>query len=275
MELQKIADAAAYIRSRTNIQAETAIILGTGLGACFNLIEEADTVFYADIPHFVTSTVESHAGCLVFGHIHQQPVVVMQGRFHFYEGYTMDEVTFPIRVFKLLGINLLMASNACGALNGSYLAGELMLLDDHINFLPTNPLVGKNINELGPRFPDMSRPYDQHLNRLLKEIAQSEDITMHEGVYAAWIGPSLETRAEYRFLKLAGADVVGMSTVPEVIVARHMQMRVVAISVITDLCDPDHLQEASLASILNYAAEGGKNLVKIMDRFFKTGYNKK
>ncbi len=275
MELQKIAEAAAYIRSRTSIQAETAIILGTGLGESFDIIEEADTIFYADIPHFVASTVESHAGCLVFGHIHQQPVVVMKGRFHFYEGYTMDEVTFPIRVFKLLGINLLIASNACGALNGSYQAGELMLLDDHINFLPTNPLVGKNINELGPRFPDMSRPYDQHINSILKEIAYAEGITMHEGVYAAWIGPSLETRAEYRFLKLAGADVVGMSTVPEVIVARHMQMRVVAISVITDLCDPDHLQVASLASILNYAAEGGKNLVKIMDRFFMTGYNKK
>ncbi len=269
MNYQKISEAADYIRSRTNISPLTGIILGTGLGDTFDIMEVSEEIPYENIPHFVTSTVEGHAGCLLFGTIHNRPVVVMKGRFHFYEGYSMDEVTFPIRVFKLLGINLLIASNACGALNPNFKAGELMLLDDHINFLPTNPLVGKNINELGPRFPDMSRPYDAGINLKLKNIATETGIELHEGVYAAWIGPSLETRSEYRFLKMAGADVVGMSTVPEVIVARHMGLKVVAISVITDLCDPDHLEEASIASILKHAARGGVNLKLLISKLME------
>lgn len=269
MEYQKIAEAASYLQQQTGFRPDTGLIIGTGLSGMIDQMEVLFEIDYAKIPHFVSSTVDSHRGSLLFGKLHEHLLVVMNGRFHFYEGYTMDEVTFPVRVMKLLGINQLLISNACGALNPSYRQSELMVIDDHINFLPTNPLVGKNIGELGPRFPDMSRPYDRAINLLLRTIAEEKNIPMHEGVYAAWIGPSLETRAEYRFLRSAGADVVGMSTVPEVIVARHMGLKVAAVSVVTDLCDPDHLEEATIHHILKHASEGGKKLGLIFSEFLR------
>lgn len=268
MTYQDIQEAATFLRQFTGSKPETGIILGTGLGNLVDMMHVTHEIPYRKIPHFVSSTVETHAGSLLFGSLHGKSLVVMQGRFHFYEGYSLDQVTFPVRVMKLLGIQLLIVSNACGALNLSYKPGDLMLIDDHLNFLPSNPLTGKNIDELGPRFPDMSRPYDPLINEKLKQIAQDEGILLHEGVYAAWSGPNLETRAEYRFLRMAGADVVGMSTVPEVITANHMKLPVVAVSVITDSCDPGHLTAVSIQSILRNANIGGEKLKRILDRFF-------
>lgn len=268
--LQQIEEAVAYVRSRTKHQARTGIILGTGLSGLAELATIEQQISYSEIPHFVHSTVESHEGKLLFGHIGSHPVVMMQGRFHFYEGYTMQEITFPVRVLKMLGIERLLISNAGGGLNPNFGTASLMLLDDHISFLPGNPLVGKNINELGSRFPDMSRPYDVNINAKLKAIALQLNIPLQEGVYAAWIGPSLETRAEYRFLKMAGADVVGMSTVPEVIVANHMKLPVAAITVITDLCDPDKLQPLELSDILRNAAKAEKKLSRLFEAYIKS-----
>lgn len=269
MNYQSINEAVEYIQRQYSVRSEIGIILGTGLGNVVDMMEVSCEIPYTSIPHFVTSTVETHKGSLLFGQLAGKKVVAMQGRFHFYEGYSMDEITFPVRVMKVLGIQKLLISNACGALNASYKAGDLMLIDDHINFLPSNPLVGKNIDALGPRFPDMSRPYDLYMNVLSKKVASRLGITLHEGVYAAWIGPSLETRAEYRFLRMAGADVVGMSTVPEVIVAHHMQLPVAAFSVVTDLCDPDNLMPASITSILHHAEKGGENLRKLLVEMLK------
>jgi len=268
--IHQIEEAVAYIRSKTKHQARTGIILGTGLSALAKSATIEQQISYRDIPHFVESTVETHDGKLLFGHIESHPVVMMQGRFHFYEGYTMQEITFPVRVLKMLGIERLLISNACGAVNLKFKTPSLMLIDDHINFLPGNPLVGPNNNELGSRFPDMSRPYDVNINTKLKSIAHQLNIPLEEGVYASWIGPNLETRAEYRFLKMAGADVVGMSTVPEVIVANHAKLPVAAISVITDLCDPDNLQETKLSDILRNAALAEKSLSKLISAYLKS-----
>ncbi len=267
---QKLEEAVRYIQSKHIPIPETGIILGTGLSGMVDKVAVHQVIDYAEIPHFVTSTVEFHPGRLVFGTIHSKQVVLMQGRFHYYEGYKMDEIVFPVRVMKLLGIKRLLVSNACGSINPSYQAASLMLIDDHINFLPDNPLVGPNIDTLGPRFPDMSRPYDPFLNARLKEIAERQDIKLHEGVYAAWIGPNLETRAEYRFLRMAGADVVGMSTVPEVIAANHMQLPVAAVSVVTDLCDPDNLKPIDIDEVLGYAAKAEKNLLTIFSELIKS-----
>ncbi len=261
MTLQAIQQAVDYIKQQGVSMPETGIILGTGLSGFADKVDTEHEISYIDIPHFVQSTVESHAGKLIFGRIHNRPVVMMKGRFHYYEGYSMQQITFPVRVMKMLGIKELLISNACGAINPDYQPASLMLIDDHINFLPGNPLVGENIHELGPRFPDMSRPYDPRLNEMLKEIAVAKNIQLHQGVYAAWIGPSLETRAEYRFSRMAGADVVGMSTVPEVIAANHMKLPVAAISVITDLCDPDQLKPIDIHDILANAALAEKDLL--------------
>ncbi len=266
---KQIQEAVEFIQNQGVSTPETGIILGTGLSGLVDMVSIEQTIEYADIPHFVTATVEYHAGRLVFGKIHGKNVALMQGRFHFYEGYNLGEITFPVRVMKMLGIKQLLVSNACGALNLEYAPASLMLIDDHINFLPGNPLTGPNISELGPRFPDMSRPYDAKLNQLLKSIAKANQIRMHEGVYAAWIGPSLETRAEYRFLRMAGADVVGMSTVPEVIVANHMQLPVAAISVITDICDPDNLKAVDIADILGNAAIAEKSLLVLFSELIR------
>lgn len=269
MEMKHILEAVDYIHNQGITKPETGIILGTGLNVLIKLVTVEKELDYAEIPHFVTSTVEGHRGKLIFGKIHGKSVVMMQGRFHFYEGYTMQQITFPVRVMKVLGISRLLVSNACGAINPAFEAANLMLLDDHINFLPSNPLVGPNIRELGVRFPDMSSPYDKDMNTRMRNIAARENITLYEGVYAAWIGPSLETRAEYRFLKYAGADVVGMSTVPEVIVANHMQLPVTGISVITDLCDPDNLHPATLEGIMGNAAKAEHKMVRLFGEFMK------
>ncbi len=261
--IEKIKEAAQYIKENGIDHVKTAIILGTGLGNLTKHIRPVSTLEYQNIPHFPVSTVESHSGKLIYGHLDDQPVLVMSGRFHFYEGYTMQEIAFPIRVMKLLGVENLLVSNAAGALNLDLEPASLMIIDDHINMLPGNPLVGKNLKEFGPRFPDMSRPYDPHFISLMEEIARKNNIKINKGIYVAWMGPNLETRAEYRLLKLLGADAVGMSTVPEVIAAVHQGMKVAAISVITDICDPDNLKPVDLQDILNNAALAEKDLVTL------------
>jgi len=252
--LEQIDQALAAIRTTTASSPRIGIILGTGLGALVSRIEIDASIAYESIPHFPVSTVESHSGRLVFGRIGGHEVVVMQGRFHQYEGYTLQQVTFPVRVMKALGVTVLIVSNACGGLNPLYRRGDLMLIDDHINLLGDNPLVGPNESSLGPRFPDMSEPYSRHLLEIAERCALERAQKVHRGVYVAVTGPNLETRAEYRFLRLIGADVVGMSTVPECIVARHMHMEVLGISIITDECFPDALQPVHLEHVLEAAA---------------------
>ena len=219
---------------------------------------------YADIPDFPVSTVESHHGNLIWGELGGKKILAMQGRFHFYEGYTMQQITFPVRVMKFLGVKYLLVSNACGAVNPDFRKGELMLLTDHINLLGSNPLIGKNYEDLGPRFPDMSKPYSKHLQEKIIDIASENEITLYQGIYAAVAGPNLESRAEYRFLRLIGADVIGMSTIPEVLVANHACLPCAAISVITDECDPDNLEAVDLSTILSVAAKAEKKLTKII-----------
>lgn len=262
MLLEKIEQTTVFLKSQGITNPETGIVLGTGLGQMVNEITIEKTIDYTDIPNFPISTVESHKGKLIYGTIANRRVIAMQGRFHFYEGYSLQEVTFPIRVMKALGIKQLLLSNAAGALNPAYKKGDLMLLDDHINFLPDNPLRGKNHESLGPRFPDMSQPYSIELNNLILKIAGEEQIKIHKGVYVAVMGPNLETRAEYRMFRQF-SDAVGMSTVPEVIVANQMGLPCAAISVLTDECDPDNLLPASLDEILAVAAKAEKKLTRL------------
>jgi len=249
-----VRDAATAVRDRIGVTPEVAIILGTGLGGLAARIDSPVQVPYGDIPGFPLSTVESHAGRLLAGHIGGRPVVAMQGRFHRYEGYSLQQVTFPVRVMHALGAGVLMVSNACGGMHPDWSPGDLMLIADHINLLGDNPLIGPNDDRLGPRFPDMSDPYDPVLAGLARAVAAEQRTVLREGVYVAVAGPNLETRAEYRMLRTMGADVVGMSTVPEVIVARHEGMRVLGISIITDQCIPETLEPASLEKILAVAA---------------------
>lgn len=263
---EKIKEATGYIRSHTRFQPRFGIILGTGLGALVNDIEIEVEINYEDIPHFPVSTVESHSGKLIFGHLSGVPVVAMQGRFHYYEGYSMTEVTFPVRVLKLLGIEKLFISNAAGGINLDYQVADLMIIEDHIDLTKENPLVGSNLDEFGGRFPDMSEPYERKMIDEALAIAIEEGIRCHEGVYAGVCGPNLETRAEYRFIRTIGADAVGMSTVPEVIVARHMNLPVFAVSAITDLCDPDNLQEAKIEHILEAAFKAEKGMTRIIKK---------
>jgi purine-nucleoside phosphorylase len=260
---KKIQESAEYIKKQGVINPEIGIILGTGLGGLVNHINIELSIDYSDIPNFPVATVEYHSGKLIYGELSGKKVLVMNGRFHFYEGYSLQQVTFPVRVMKLLGIETLLVSNACGAVNPDYKPASLMIIDDHINMLPGNPLVGPNESKLGPRFLDQSRPYTPELIEKIENIASEKNINIQKGVYVAWIGPSLETRAEYRFIKMMGADVVGMSTVPEVIVANHMSMKVAAVSVVTDLCDPDNLQVMDIEDILNNAAIAEKDMVEI------------
>lgn len=267
--MEKIKEAANFIQSHGIKQPQIGIILGTGLGSLANDVEVEVTLSYQEIPHFPVSTVESHSGKLLYGTLGGKKVLVMSGRFHFYEGYSLQEVTFPVRVMKLLGIDILLVSNAAGAINLDMPKASLMIIDDHINMLPGNPLVGKNLDELGPRFPDMSRPYDPELTARMEKIALDKGLPVSKGVYVAWIGPSLETRAEYRFIKVMGADAVGMSTVPEVIVANHMGMRVAAVSVITDHCDPDHLEPANIEDIIHNAMQAEKDLVFLFESLIR------
>lgn len=251
--LTKLNQATEFLKPFCTTPPQTGIILGTGLGALVNEIEIRHSIDYPEIPNFPVSTVESHKGRLILGTLAGKEVIVMQGRFHFYEGYSLQEVTFPVRVMIQLGIKQLFISNASGGLNPSYEISDLMVLDDHINLLPDHPLRGKNEPTLGPRFPDMSDAYDESLIKLAFEVAKEQQLKLQQGVYAAVQGPTLETKAEYKYLRVIGADAVGMSTVPENIVARHMGVPVFAISVITDLGVPNRIQETSLQDVINAA----------------------
>ncbi len=263
---QQIEETLGYIRRHTQMQPPIGIVLGTGLGGLVSEIRQEVALPYGDIPHFPVSTVETHEGKLIFGTISGRPVVAMQGRFHYYEGYSMQQITFPIRVMKFLGVHTLLISNAAGGMNPLFRKGDLMIMVDHINLLGDNPLIGPNDDELGPRFPDMSEPYSLRLIDLAEQIALEEKMRIQKGVYVAVAGPNLETRAEYRFLRAIGADVVGMSTVPEVIVARHMNMEVFAVSVITDECFPDALQPVDVADIIKTANQAQPRLTLLMKR---------
>ena len=252
-----------YLNSKGIINPEIGLVLGTGLNKILDEIEIIITIPYSDIPNFPTSTVEFHKGNLVYGKLGEKLVLIMQGRFHQYEGFEMQQIVFPIRVMKLLGIKALLLSNAAGGINVDYRKGDLVLLDDHINLQSGNPLTGKNFDEIGGRFPDMSKPYNPQLNNQLKNSAIKLNILLKEGVYAAVNGPNLETRAEYRYLKVIGADMVGMSTVPEVIAANHAQIPCAALSVITDECDPDNLKPVNIAEIIETAGKADVVLAKL------------
>ena len=262
--IQQIAQAAEVIRSQWTGKPRVGIILGTGLGSIAGQIETEATIDYSSIPHFPRSTAIGHAGQLVCGRLEGVPVAAMEGRFHAYEGYSHRQITFPVRVMKALGAELLIVSNACGGLNPQFRLGDIMVIEDHINLMLGNPLVGPNGDSLGPRFPDMCRPYDQELIDLALEIARRENFAAHKGVYAAVTGPNLETRAEYRFLRTIGTDAVGMSTVPEVLVAVHGGMRVLGLSVVTDMCLPDALKPARIEEIIKVAAEAEPKLRAIV-----------
>jgi purine-nucleoside phosphorylase len=260
----QIEEAVAVIRQRWAGRPHAGIILGTGLGGLVDEIEVEASLDYAEIPHFLRSTAASHRGRLVCGRLRGLPVIAMEGRFHMYEGYSLKQVTLPVRVMKALGTELLVVSNACGGMNPNYRAGDIMVIEDHINLMGDNPLIGINDDRLGPRFPDMSEPYERTLIARALRVARREDIVAHQGVFVAVAGPNLETRAEYRFLRLIGADVVGMSTVPEVIVAVHCGLRVVGFSIVTDMCLPDALEAANLQKIIAVANESEPKLRKLV-----------
>jgi len=257
-------EALSYLKEHTDERPNYLIILGTGLGNLADEIETIDSISYADIPHFPVSTVESHAGQLLFGTLSGKKVVAMQGRFHYYEGYSMQQIAFPLRVLNALSTESLLVSNACGGMNPNYSRGEIMLINDHINMLGDNPLIGPNDDELGPRFPDMSEPYTEDLIEIAEQVALDKGIKMHQGVYLALSGPMLETKAEYRFLRQIGADVVGMSTVPEVITAVHMDMDVMGISVITDECFPDALEPVNIEQVLDAAGIAEPKMTEVI-----------
>ncbi|MDR3183085.1 MAG: purine-nucleoside phosphorylase [Planctomycetaceae bacterium] len=260
----KIQESLQFIRSRWQGQAKAGIVLGTGLGNLANQIKAELVLPYSDIPHFLRSTVETHAGKLVIGTLNGVNVVAMDGRFHSYEGYDPKDITFPVRVIKALGAELLVVSNACGGMNPQYKQGDIMVIEDHINLLGVNPLVGINDDRLGPRFPDMCEPYDHTLIEQALEIARRENFTAHKGVYVAVLGPNLETRAEYRFLRNIGADVVGMSTVPEVLTAVHCGLKVLGLSIVTDMALPDALKPGVLDEIIAAANAAEPKLTKIV-----------
>jgi purine-nucleoside phosphorylase len=261
---ERIEACAQAVRARFDRPVDAAIILGTGLGALADEITIEQVIDYAELPNFPLSTVESHKGRLLCGTLAGKTVIAMQGRFHRYEGYTLQQVTFPVRVLRALGAGTLIVSNACGGMHPLWQPGDLMLIADHINLLGDNPLIGPNDETLGPRFPDMSEPYDAALRGIAREVGLASGLTLREGVYVAVQGPNLETRAEYRFLRGIGADVVGMSTVPEVIVAVHGGMRVLGLSIITDQCLPDALEPASLEQIIGVARRAEPGLSAIV-----------
>ncbi len=263
---QQIQEAVDHIRSRTPVEPEVGLILGTGLGDVSGAIEDPVRIPYGEIPGFVQSTAESHTGELLVGTLRKRRVVVMNGRVHFYEGYSMQEVTFPIRVMRALGAKTLVVSNAVGGMNPHFAPGDICVVTDHLNLMGDNPLIGPNEDTLGVRFPDMSEPYDRRLIDLAEQVALEERIPLRKGVFAAVAGPNLETRAEYRFLRQIGADVVGMSLVPENIVAVHGGMKVLALSVITDSCLPDALEPVNVAKILAVAASAEPTLKKLVTK---------
>ncbi|MCB9800085.1 MAG: purine-nucleoside phosphorylase [Candidatus Omnitrophica bacterium] len=257
------------IRKVTDFVPQIAIVLGTGLGDLVQKFKNPVAIDYAGIEHFPVSTVESHVGKLVFGELAGKKIVAMQGRFHFYEGYTMREVAFPIRVMKQLGAEILVVLNAAGGLDLSYRKGEIVIIEDHINLMGDNPLIGTNEDRLGSRFPDMAQPYTARLAGLAEEAAREEKIPVRRGVYLAISGPNLETRAEYRMMRMLGADLVGMSTVPEVIAGVHMDMQILGLSVVTDLCDPDHLHPVDIKDIIKTANEAGPRLDRLLEAVVK------
>lgn len=262
--LRKIDGALNFIQAKTKVNPEIGIILGTGLGCLATEIDVEKIIPYGEIPNFPISTVETHDGKLILGQLGGKKVVAMQGRFHFYEGYTMKQITFPVRVMKRLGIHTLLISNAAGGMNPDFRRGDLMIITDHINLLGDNPLIGPNLDEFGPRFPDMSEPYSNELISLAEKVASENNIKIQKGVFVAVSGPNLETKAEYRFLRNIGADVVGMSTVPENIVAVHSGLKVFGMSVITDECFPDTLQPVNVQEIIETAKKTEPKLTLIM-----------
>ncbi len=263
--VEKVKDSVQFLHERGVKDPEIGIILGTGLGQMIDSFDIIETIGYEDIPHFPVSTVEFHPGKLIYARLNGKSILAMQGRFHYYEGYELDEITFPIRVMKMLGVKYLFISNAGGAMNLDMKKGELMLIQDHINLIPGSPLRGKEYREFGSRFVDLSKPYSEYLNKKIMETAGQQDIPIHQGVYVAVAGPHLETRAEYRYLRNAGADVVGMSTAPEVIVANQMKLPVAAISVLTDECDPDNLLPIQIDEIIKVAGIAEKKLVRLFE----------
>lgn len=267
--IKNLQDTTEFLEARGFDKPEVGIILGTGLGKLIDEMEIISEVSYNHIPGFPTATVEFHKGKLIFGKLDDKKVVVMQGRFHIYEGYSLWDVTFPVRVMKRLGIKKLLISNAAGSLNPKFNKGEIMLIDDHINLQGGSPLAFRGVEQLGTRFTDMSAPYDQHSGRILQEIAKENDFPLHKGVYAAVVGPQLETRAEYRFLRTIGADAVGMSTVPEVIVANHLKIPIAAVSVLTDEGNPDDLKPVNIQDIIETAGMAEPQMITLFRELIK------
>lgn len=263
--IQKIAESCKYLKQRGFRHAEAGIVLGTGLGNFTQRIKVEKAIAFREIPHFPIATVEFHKGQLICGYVGEKKVIAMLGRFHYYEGYDMQQITYPIRVMKELGIQYLLLSNAAGGINLSFKKGDLVIIDDHINLQPENPLRGLNDPAFGNRFVDMSRPYNEKLNRLIMEAGMALALPIKKGVYASVCGPNLETRAEYRYLQRIGADMVGMSTVPEVIVANQVQLPCAAVSVITDECDPEHLQPVDISEIIAVAEKADEKLSMILE----------
>ena len=258
-----------YLKEKGFETPEIGIILGTGLGQLIDHIEVIKEVSYNHIPNFPTATVEFHKGKLVYGILEGKKVIVMQGRFHIYEGYSLQDVTYPVRIMKQLGISTLLVSNASGALNLDYKKGDLLLVEDHINLQGGSPLAFKGVELLGDRFVDMSAPYNQKINALFETIATNHDIKLHKGIYVSVVGPQLETRAEYKMLKLMGADAVGMSTVPEIIVANHLRLKVAAVSVLTDECDPENLKAVDISEIIEIAAKAEPKMITLFKELIK------
>ena len=267
--IKYIEETVNYLYGKGFENPEIGIILGTGLGQLVNDIEILKEASYNHIPNFPTATVEFHKGKLIYGMLEGKKVIVMQGRFHFYEGYSLQDVTYPVRIMEKLGIKTLLVSNAAGAINLNFKKGELMLIEDHINLQGNSPLAFKGVEHLGERFADMSVPYDVGINAKFKNIAKANNITLHEGVYASVVGPQLETRAEYRMLKILGTDAVGMSTVPEIIVANHLKLKVAAVSVLTDECDPDNLKPVNITEIIAMAEKAEPDMITLFKELIK------
>jgi purine-nucleoside phosphorylase len=269
MNIETLNETTRFLIEKGFKTPEIGIILGTGLGQLINHIQVEVEIDYSEIPNFPVSTVEFHSGKLIFGTIENKKVIVMQGRFHLYEGYSLQEITFPIRVLKALGIKKLLISNAAGAVNLNFIKGDLMLIEDHINLQGGSPLAFANVSDFGERFTDMSEPYDLELRKSIVEIAKKQNITLHQGVYAAVVGPQLETKAEYKYLKIIGADAVGMSTVPEVIVANHIKLPVLAVSVLTDECDPENLKPVNIPEIIALAGQAEPKMISLFTELIK------
>jgi len=268
--IKQIQKTTEYLKDKGFDKPEIGIILGTGLGQLIQEIDVIKEVSYNHIPYFPTATVEFHKGKLIYGTFADKKVIVMQGRFHLYEGYTLQDVTYPVRIMEQLGIHTLLVSNASGAINLNFKKGELMLIDDHINLQGSSPLAFNNVSQFGERFTDMSSPYDKSMNSTFEVIAKTHNITLRKGVYASVVGPQLETRAEYRMLKIIGADAVGMSTVPEIIVANHLNLKVAAVSVLTDECNPDNLQPVNIKEIIAMATKAEPQMITLFTQLIKS-----